>query len=379
MDITNKYPLFFFLAFVFFSCQRAPVEIDSEPPVFKMEGLLEGEPFKLTAGDQGTYMFTGTHTDTLGVVEHIGLLGDFGCDGDPECPGALTFVIRGMNVSGLTEIENTLIPGDHSFREPSVPAIEGYRFFFKGTPELKTNDYSVHWDFGDGQTASGLNVEHIYDADVVSAIVCQTVINNINGDSSSLCMEVRPGSECLVTFTYDPNDLRVEHFIAHTNGANPVNILWNFGWGFHPRQYYIDNHYYFNQQLPYQQVSVKTIDANGCTAKYAQNVSISGDKHTVMANFSYSSSAVVSLDNTDFQDVTIVYTTTEGNTYYSNLGFQPDFGSLTIYDISGFSLNSSGQHTKKFNVDFSCRLFLPGVTGEYIDITEATGVLAVGY
>lgn len=379
MNLINKYFFYFSLVMVFFGCQDDPVDIVSEPPVFKIDALLDGQPFSLTAGDHGTYMFTGTHTDTLGVMEHIGLLGDFGCDGDPHCPEALTFVLRGLNASGFEEIENTLTAGDHTFREPFVPNVEGYRFLFKGTPELKTSDYSIHWDFGDGHTATGMNVEHIYDIDVTSAKVCQTVHNNVNGESSSLCMEVKPGSECLVTFTYDPTDLRIERFNAYAGGVDPITILWDFGWGFRPKQFYMDHHYYFNPFHPYEKVSVRATDADGCTAEYAQNVSVSEDMYTVMANFTYSSRPVFAETGTDFQQVTIIYTTAEGQTYYSNLDFQPDFGNITISDISEFSLNSSGNHTKKFNVDFSCRLFLPNAPGEYIDITEATGVLAVGY
>lgn len=104
---------------------------------------------------------------------------------------------------------------------------------------------TVQWDFGDGNTGTGLNPTHSYTNANVEYIVKLTVINSSNCLNEVVSKRVRPSGEQVhadYNFTLQCDE-RIVQFRNTSTGAGTLNYQWSFGDGntssaFDPRHQY---------------------------------------------------------------------------------------------------------------------------------------------
>jgi chitodextrinase len=122
-------------------------------------------------------------------------------------------------------------PPDAEFAyAPSAPN-EGEAVSFSAAVAWGGNPGTVSWDFGDGTTTTGQNVEHVYDSSG-SKQVTMTAVNTDGEDSETEVVEVNPGPS--VTFAFSPEDPEPGEpilFAADARDDDPVSYLWEFGDG----------------------------------------------------------------------------------------------------------------------------------------------------
>jgi PKD repeat protein len=118
---------------------------------------------------------------------------------------------------------------------------EDARVLFDATGSIAANPnvtiVGYEWKFGDGDTASGRQVTHQFEA---GSYTVRLTIRDTTGRSgtSSTVVTVTPTAEPAPSFVFSPNPARLNeaiHFDASTSQAAPghsiVNYTWNFGDG----------------------------------------------------------------------------------------------------------------------------------------------------
>jgi chitodextrinase len=122
-------------------------------------------------------------------------------------------------------------PPDAEFAyAPSTPN-EGEAVSFSAAVAWGGNPGTVSWDFGDGTTTTGQNVEHVYKSPGPKQVT-MTAVNTDGEDSETKVVEVnaRPS----VTFAFAPEDPEPGEailFAADARDDDPVSYLWEFGDG----------------------------------------------------------------------------------------------------------------------------------------------------
>ncbi len=114
---------------------------------------------------------------------------------------------------------------DALFTYDSIPDEAGYTFSYTGTQDVD----SVTWDFGDGQSATGLEVQHTY-IDSGEYTICATAYNACGADSTCITFETQgtvgvktiDGFEPIRVY---PNPTRNTLTVVHTTPGIRVSVI----------------------------------------------------------------------------------------------------------------------------------------------------------
>lgn len=97
---------------------------------------------------------------------------------------------------------------------------------------------SYTWSFGDGSSASGMNVEHDYRAAGTYAVVLRVTDNRGQSVSATQSLTIAAGTPPTASFVYSPTSPRASQDIFFTaeasraaNGRRIIAYDWNFGSG----------------------------------------------------------------------------------------------------------------------------------------------------
>ena len=174
------------------------------------------------------------------------------------------------------------------------------------------NPFAWHWTFGDGNTSTIQNPEHVYASSGV-----YNVCLLIEGDSchSTFCDSITVGenpSGCESWFTFEKNFLTVS-FEGHTGSTIPTEYTWNMG---DPAGTILNGQ---NISFTYPAagtytVTLTTVNANGCTFTSTQVLEISGTcmlQGTVFAGDHQADHGYVELIRKDSANVLTVLETKE--------------------------------------------------------------------
>lgn len=167
--------------------------------------------------------------------------GDEAADGTTDKPGydnwgantsfdMLTGLSTGLKINfraAFTPVEILAVDGPEMLTPEETGTFTSTVNEEEATPPLDFN-----WDFGDGNTASGLLVEHEY-AEPGEYTVTFTASDRRESDSETMTVNVLAPAE-IVTVQADPmNPMATEEvsFSSNVQGSDPVNYEWDFGDG----------------------------------------------------------------------------------------------------------------------------------------------------
>lgn len=162
-----------------------------------------------------------------------------------------------------------------------------YHFKFHSISNRSLKIASTYkWDFGDGTTAYGQSVEHVFEGDGIYR-VCLTVTTE-NGCTSSYCDEIIVGdqvnNECKATFNYEYLGCECVNCACLSFTSNTtddvIEWFWDFGDGNYSREP-DPFHTYFNLKNRAYTVCLTVTTASGCTSRYCERVSVYGGGHEV--------------------------------------------------------------------------------------------------
>ncbi len=167
-------------------------------------------------------------------------------------------------------------------------ALSLYHYKFNYLSTSHSGDaVEVIWDFGDGTSGAGIEVEHIYEkAGIYEVCVTSTTAD---GCTSTYCktIVIDDSNDCLSTFdyTYLPCECvncACLHFNSRTND-DVVKWFWDFGDGNYshePNPY----HTYFSPDNKKYTVCLTTVTSSGCESHYCRDVWIYNGGHEVPWN-----------------------------------------------------------------------------------------------
>ncbi|MEZ4738659.1 MAG: PKD domain-containing protein [Flavobacteriales bacterium] len=114
------------------------------------------------------------------------------------------------------------------FNTTPLSACAGEPFTFTN---LTTDITGVEWDFGDGESSTLSNPEHVYAADGVYNVTL-TATSSLNGCTASMTRQVVVNTTPVAAFTTDPTNGCIDLAVAFTNtSTNGVFSRWTFGDG----------------------------------------------------------------------------------------------------------------------------------------------------
>ncbi len=144
-----------------------------------------------------------------------------------NCPssGVLDFVLLNMR-----EQTNLALACEASFEASADPATVGETITFTcNTPDV----VSYSWDFGDGSTASGNPVTHVYTATGTVTVNMTILCQDNTSDTDTDILTVNPPPPCVASFNFNPASPVVGETVTFINtSSGDLSLLWNFGDGF---------------------------------------------------------------------------------------------------------------------------------------------------
>ncbi len=347
-----------------------PKQQNVENPTFFADGKIGGSNFSFTAGEKDYYMYTWYQKDTYDVYSFVGEFRK--TDGTGE---KLSFKIRNSSETSVN-IENALATGTYPYTGPINPIVQNafdVQFYSESTGAKPHASYS--WAFGDGTYSNQENPFHRFDTSSQTAFDVTLSIAYGDNCSSSATNIVKFDGSCGASFNYStltpsPNIIA---FTPIAWGAPPFTYEWDFGNGQTSTDSLPAVYYTYNEVYP---VNLKVTDANHCEATYQRNVRVATN---CVANFSYTSSPVITIDSIQLSHVEITYTAKDGTVYTSTSKTQPSNMDFFLADAYDFEDNENGEKVKRVDAFYDARLFNINNPNDYIDITKARASFGVAY
>lgn len=149
------------------SCKREEyVSPETALPVFKMQGTVNGEPFTLAAGQNQVYQTSAIDFNSFGVYEFKSQFMEHGCS---SCEPVFEVLISADETQQQYDPVDNEILSVGSIPYALHPNISDYLSVHYDIQNDFGTDYS--WDFGDGNTGSGHEPSHTYNASGVYEVV----------------------------------------------------------------------------------------------------------------------------------------------------------------------------------------------------------------
>lgn len=149
-----------------------------------------------------TYSIAGSYTVCMNVMDSLGVIACTYCDS----------VVVGSGQGGNCSF--SVIPD----------STNNYLFYFNA---LVSPSASVTWDFGDGNTGSGINTFHLYNANAIFTVVMTVIDSNGTCTYSSSVSTGSVVNQCVITYIPDSMNSQLVYFFA--NPFPGGNIVWSFG------------------------------------------------------------------------------------------------------------------------------------------------------
>lgn len=365
----KRYLVLLFITTVFFGCKpEEQVPIESEP-VFYTNGTIEGLPFNLIAGADSYYMYTTYDIDTIGVFSFIGSFKTVECD--TTCKNSLSISFRNheVNPNPSTAFNQSLSLSTYGvFSTPAGSPTSIEVTFTPLTFGGQPSDFL--WDFGDGQTSTDANPQHIYTVPGIYE-ACLTA-NYINGCSSTICNPINNGVSilaCDALFELNSISGNTVELAASPVGNGPFTYAWDFGDGASTNTQNV-SHTYSSPGV--YEVCLTTTSADGCTNTRCMNIATD---NAGICSIRYLTDTTVLSNPFNLATIAIEWTDENGNVFTSENNSQPSSSYFKVLSVEDYSDNELGYKTKKLDIEFACTLYHEGQS----KTINATATMAIAY
>lgn len=353
------------------SCKPDPLpQVSIGTTVFSFEGTIDGEPVNLVAGEEGVYQEISVSQTEEGLYEFSGKLGQEGCD---DCPEQLALTIRDLQFSetgALLPITEAPLAGQYNFYY-SEAVEEEIEVAFALDEGLSPSQLS--WDFGDGNTASGLTPVHVYRDSVLETVTVCLQTSDGNGCVTSICNVIDlTDTTCRASFQYEVNPS--EQFVTFkdkSEGSLPFRYEWTFGDGFTAT---LGNPGYYYSQSGRYDVCLKITDDTGCESHICKE--ISPDLSTCTAGYSYEITKIESGSPAQEGTVSIRWIDEDKRNFFSQLLPQTEESFFEITSAERYPEDQAGLAAWKITFALEKEI----IDGNGVSKTlEGNGVMAVGF
>lgn len=367
--------ILYLLALLIFaaSCKKKEYPKDEvvNDPVFYFRGNINGNFLSFNAGDDNFYMFSSSGQDNNGVYNFLGALRRTDCQ---ECGNAFMIQINDVLARGSgqgTDINAAIKPGTYPFfTDNNIP----WRVEFKSSFNKTAATYL--WDFGDGQTSTLQNPEHVYSRSGTYEVSLRIEAPAPNSCVSFVKNRIRVGNNAFyASFAASNNGSNSVAFVPNlTGGSGPFQFFWNFGDGFTSTLTNPTHSYKNKGSYP---VSLRVTDAMGNTCNYNYNYVTQNDVSSCASNMSISRMATAHPNAELGLGAAFVKWQEPGGKIYTSQSVEQDTSSyFKILSVEDFEKNENGRNTKKLKVRLKCTVY-DGT--QYIRVDNAEAVMAVAY
>ena len=215
---------------------------DKRFTVARLESDVPTAAFTATTVCQGLpTVFTNNSTTLSGTI--VANIWDFG-DGEGSTvfspnhvyvnSGTFSVILTVINSQGdvadHTELVTVHPSGTLNFLISSPNKCVSSTFAFTNLSNIPSGNFtSYSWNFGDGNSVSGLNTSHVYAGFGTYTITLTTLTNNSCSNSFSKILEVYPEAAVNFSFANVCVDKAVQFTNLTTVGSGLVSYAWNFG------------------------------------------------------------------------------------------------------------------------------------------------------
>lgn len=364
---------YFILILVFLgsSCKKKdyPENIITNEPVFYFTGEVNGQPVSFKAGENDYYMFSSHELDSNKVYNFMGELKKNTCD---NCANRLLIQVNDFKVSGQGEAIDINAAVKTGTLPLHINSEESYRVKFQSV--YNKNGGSYFWNFGDGQTSTEMNPEHIYKRKGNYRITLK-----ITGSGSFPCVssvsytsKIGYENKCESYISGLPMGDTIQ-FTQNTKGVAPYQFFWSFGDGQTSTQPNPQHAYAFKGARP---VILRVIDAAGDTAIANYNSVTGGDNSSCAANFHIVNvEPITNNARFGFSSAFVKWYDANGKLFTSTIN-QPSDSYFEVISTEAYDQNEKNEKTLKIKVKLKCRVY-NGT--EFITINNAEAVVAIAY
>lgn len=352
------------------SCKKVDLPDPVEGiPVFSADLLVDGVEVGMQAGVGDYYMFTSFEKGADDVYSFVGelKLEEGSCLVD--CPPSLEIRIRDFQqvVQGPTEINTSLALGEYGFRSElftgggtweTDTAYLGYRVhLFADSSFATANSSTFHWNTGTGAGLFGatqmFEVNSLQPAPEVT--LRYTEFSNFDSCESRQTQRIQlpNGPKCSISIEPVVQDSQLWQLQAIPTGSGFAGFQWMNG--------SVDSFLFGPALVGVPEYSVTTIGNCIASATYRPGE----PPGYCRASFDYGVEELFEIDSTfvpggdtlQLSTVTLIYTTSAGELYRSDLQDQTNISNFEILEVTDFDDNENGQATKKLSLRFNCALW----------------------
>lgn len=326
--------LFLLSGLILLACKKEPLEIpESEIPVFRADGTIDGEPFSIVAGDDGAYMYTDSRKER-GVDVHGGKLSNESFSVEMEIYDGNIDVTGFSSVSGIPETLEFV-------QYQAQPLIVLNKNLFINASVIE----SIDWTIDDSITTT--NSYQIYEPGKYS--VCG-VFHFIDGSEKSICEDLTIGYKRNAYATVDmvENEQGVLDGWISPEGSDIESIRW-----------YLNNSlfcYYpsWSTQISddFQNIEVHVQYANGAQ-KVMRTIFDGANYERSVQSLSIFEGVVEEELERDFD---LRLKIKDNGTEYTSDFADNSESSLNIINISHYGTNEAGNETYKIEAEISAKV-----------------------
>ena len=365
-----RYLIYILLVLVSFSCKKEKEpEVRVESPDFYLQGKINGETIRISAGDNGYYMNTSAAYDENQIAEYRGILKKENCS---NCGPVIQFTMREREASNGAGI--VIQAGKLGFQIARPAKSYKVRFNAEETFTSRAVNVEYHWDFGDGTTSNEKNPTHYFPIGKEFYDVCLTVETS-KGVASTLCNKIYLNPDCATSFGL----IRVGHQFelrASHRGGSPNLYYWQFGDRFSASTPHVD--YNVTNSEAVQNICLTITDENGCISQKCKNLIVYEELAFTVANFNFIVEEVLPVNGLlQTSTASLDYIDQYGEVYSSKLNGQNQSNTVTVLGVEEYEADQNGLPVKRIHVLMNANL--TSKSGKSIKLESLEGYLGVAY
>lgn len=353
------------------SCKREELPDNStDNAVFGIEGLINGQERKFTAGENDYYMHSSYDRDANNLLHFKGALKPIGCT---DCRDFFEVAISNYTTSTSYDIDQAITTKNYPFLGTDTADI-AYEVSFVNLSQQQAGT-SFQWNI-DGATYTNTTPVHLFSKKGIYDVTLQTTNGSCASDifNKVYVLVDEPFCHTNIEVTKASNDSLI--FVARTNGRQDYtfNYYWDFGDGEKRKTLLLEQHKDYSPNENFKVMLVTEEINNTCIDTTFINVS-SYAVPPCQANFANEKAKEVHTDV--LSKVTVKYTDMQGNVYSSAENAQSG-SSFEILSVKDYSDNEKGEKTKLIECRFTGRLFNPHLN-VFMEVENIKATIAVAY